>query len=369
VPCVILSCIRQMILDISVTCKGDDAEDSRIQPSEAVMGCAIRTRASMSLLGVAWSWHLECGGSLCLSALPACRLAGHAGLWRTDVPEVARHVLCVVRRSVSRVGVISMEFDFRQKLVEDGEIDEEASSSYAEELIERFAESPEGAALDGRGIEQGHYLYMFLDYALRYIGVSPAEMDKGDVRETLKVMAEKVTARPEDFDLAIPELEGFCDFVGRAFAFEGAVAWKRAIREYAPEFRRAIRDPRRWGMAKSMMMEGISRGFDLSTEESINRWLSTKQAEQIAGIEAGRSQVPGGPMSLLARLRQATGHATAASAFGAGEQAPMDFVIGDLGGGEFDLLGHGSGTSAKRLRKKEKSRRKQAKASRRQSRR
>ncbi len=261
-----------------------------------------------------------------------------------------------------------MGFDFRQKLMEEGEIDEVAASSYAEELSQRFAESPQGAALAGRGVVPGHYLGMFLDYALRYTGVSPAEMDTSDVRETLDVMAEKVTARPEDFDRAIPELEEFCDFVGRAFAFEEAAAWKRAIQDYAPEFRRAIRDPRRWGMAKSMMMEGLSRGYDLSTEEGINRWLHTQQAEQIAGIEAERGLVPGGTKSLWDRLRRAMGLATAESVSGAGEQDTRQLVIGDLGGGDPDLVGPGSGASSKRSRKKEKSRRKQAKASRRQSR-
>lgn len=261
-----------------------------------------------------------------------------------------------------------MEFDFRQELMKGGEIDEAAASSYAEELSQRFAESPEGAALAGRGAVPGHYLGMFLDYALRYIGVSPAEMDTSHVRETLNVMAEKVTARPEDFDRAIPELEAFCDFVGRAFAFEKAAAWKRAIQDYAPEFRRAIRDPRRWGMAKSMMMEGLSRGYDLSTEEGINRWFRTKQAEQVARIEAERGLAPGGTMSLWYRLRRAIGLAPAEDVSGAGEQDTRRLVIGDLTGGEPDLFAPGSGAPSKRRLKKEKSRRKQAKASRRRSR-
>lgn len=53
-------------------------------------------------------------------------------------------------------------------------------------------------------------------------------------------MAQKVTAKPEDFDRAIPELEAFCDFVGRAFSFEKAAAWKREIQDYAPESRRVV---------------------------------------------------------------------------------------------------------------------------------
>ncbi len=262
-----------------------------------------------------------------------------------------------------------MEFDFRQELIEEGEIDEAAASSYAEELSQRFAESPEGAALAGRGVVPGDYLDMFLDYALRYIGVSPAEMDTSDIRETLNVMAEKVTARPEDFDRAIPELEGFCDFVGRAFAFEKAAAWKHAIQDYAPEFRRAIRDPRRWGMAKSMMMEGLSRGYDLSTEEGINRWFRTKQSEQIAAIEAERGVAPGGKTSLWNRLRRAIGLTTAEGVSGAEKQDTGRLEIGDLSSSEPDLLAPGSGASSKRGQKKEKRRRKQTKASRRQNRR
>lgn len=262
-----------------------------------------------------------------------------------------------------------MEFDFRQEITEEGEIDEAAADSYAADLSQRFAESPEGAALSSRGVEPGHYLVPFLDYALRYIGVSPAEMDPSDVRETLNVMAEKVTARPEDFDRAIPELEGFCDFVGRAFAFEKAAAWKRAIQDYAPEFHRAIRDPRGWGMAKSMMMEGLARGYDLSTEEGINRWVRTKQAEQVAGIEAERGLAPGGTTSLWNRLRRAIGLGPAEDVSGAGEQGSRRLMGGDLTGGEPDLFAPGFGAPSKRRLDKEKSRRKQAKASRRRNRR
>ncbi|MGQ9674351.1 MAG: hypothetical protein ACUVX1_01605 [Chloroflexota bacterium] len=53
-------------------------------------------------------------------------------------------------------------------------------------------------------------------------------------------MAQTVTAKSEDFDRAIPKLEAFCDFVGRAFSFEKAAAWKRAMQDYASEFRRVV---------------------------------------------------------------------------------------------------------------------------------
>ncbi len=263
-----------------------------------------------------------------------------------------------------------MEFDFRQELMtEEGEVDEAAASDYAEELSQRFAKSPEGTALAARGIAPGHYLDTFLHYAVRYVGASPAEMDSSDVRETLSVMAEKVTAQPEDFDRAIPELEAFCDFVGRAFAFKKAADWKRAIHGYAPEFRRAVRDPRQWGMAKSMMMEGLSRGYSLDTEEDLDRWFRTKQAEQLREIESGRTSVPGAPPSLVDRMRRALGMPVGQRAPAGGEHDARPLVIADLTEGESDFATPGSGVRSKRDRKREKSPRKQAKASRRQGKR
>lgn len=261
-----------------------------------------------------------------------------------------------------------MGFDFRQELMEEGEIDEDAASSYVEELSQLFAESPEGAALAAQGVAPGHYLGIFLDLALRYTGVNPAEMDTSDVRETLSVMAQKVTATPEDFDRAIPELEGFCDFVGRAFAFEKAAAWKHAIQDYAPEFRRAVRDPRRWGMAKSLMMEGISRGYDLSTKEGINRWFRRKQAEQLAKVEGKTGLAPGGSVSLWDRLRRLIGLPAAKGAPGAGEQSTSPLVAGDLAGGKPAPSAPRFAVLSRQRQKKEKSRRKQAKASRRRNR-
>ena len=262
----------------------------------------------------------------------------------------------------------TVAFDFQRQLMsKGGELDEEAARKYAAELCRCFAESPEGEALAERGGEPGHYLDLFLDYAMRYTGASPAEMDAHDMREALDVMAQKVTSKPEDLDAAIPELEAFCDFVGRAFGFKEAAEWKRAIQAHAPEFHRAVRDPSRWGMAKSMMMEGLARGRDLSTDQGINEWMRTLQAEQLARIEAERGQPPGEKLSLPDRLRQTLGFASGRGMPGAGKTGTRPLITGDVAGGEPDISAPGIGAPAKRRKQKEKARRKQAKASRRRN--
>jgi hypothetical protein len=209
---------------------------------------------------------------------------------------------------------------------------------------------------------------MFLDYALRYSGKSPAALEASDVRETLDVIAERVSARPEDLDRAIPELEAYCDFVGRAFGLQKAAAWKRTIQVHAKQFHAAVRDPRRWGMAKATMMEGMARGFDLDTEEGINRWLLIYQAEQMARFEAETGLRSGEKLSLLDRLRRAMGLGSAEAIPEPEEPHAGPLIIGDLTEGEEEGFLAGQGSSSKRSRAKAKARRRQAKASRQRNR-
>src|SRR5258708_2101704 len=262
-----------------------------------------------------------------------------------------------------------MAFDFRQKLVDDnGEIDEEVANGYVEELARLFAESPEGVALHQRGLEPGSYLGMFLDYELRYVGTHPAEMDASDVREALDVFARKVTGRPEELDQLIPELEAFCQFAQRAFGLDLAVTWKREIQRQVSSFRHAIRDPKHWGMAKAMMMEGMARGYDFKTENALNDWMLTYQAEQLARLEAGKP-VDGGPRSIAERIRQVLGRpdSGAGPTGGASAKVPVTWEVGGKHPSlpsQFELA-----SGSERDKSKERARKKQARASRRRNRR
>ncbi|HEX5415880.1 MAG TPA: hypothetical protein VFZ25_09440 [Chloroflexota bacterium] len=251
-----------------------------------------------------------------------------------------------------------MAFNFREKLVDEyGDIDDDRANRYIEELEKLFAESPEAEALRERGIEAPEYLTMFLDYALRYTGSSPAAMSAGDIKEALSVFAQKVTGQPEDLDRLIPELEAFCDFARRAFALTEAVAWKREIQSDAAWYGRALRDPHQWGMAKSMMMEGMARGYDLGSEASVNEWMQVLQSEQLARIRGAEPPT------------KTSGAASEASNFFDvyGDRVP---VIWETGGkhpsGPYGTVPQ---VPPKQTRAKAKSKRKQSEASRRRNRR
>jgi hypothetical protein len=44
----------------------------------------------------------------------------------------------------------------------------------------------------------------------------------------------------------------------------------------------ALANPASWGMAKSMMMEGKASGFDVSSPEGIEQWMSAYNASLLA---------------------------------------------------------------------------------------
>lgn len=43
-------------------------------------------------------------------------------------------------------------------------------------------------------------------------------------------------------------------------------------------------NPANFGIAKSFVMTGMERGFDMTSEEDINRWMATYNAELAAGV-------------------------------------------------------------------------------------
>jgi hypothetical protein len=186
----------------------------------------------------------------------------------------------------------------------------------------------------------------------------------------LRLVATKVVGKPEDLDRVIPELEAFCDFAKRAFGLARAATWKREIQNQAGTFRRAVRDPRHWGMAKSMMMQGLARGYDLSTEEGINRWMLTLQTEQLARIEAGTAG-PGVLGSIVERLRQTLGLAPDGPALAEG--VPEEFPLVREPGGKHPSvpleLGSPAGSGQGKSTSKDKARKKMREASRRRNRR
>jgi hypothetical protein len=177
-----------------------------------------------------------------------------------------------------------MTFNIHQQVFDrDGMPLEKKANQYTEQLVQLFEESPEGLALRSVGIEPG-WTGMLLDFGTDYLGIIPPQMSPDDAREILfDLIPRKVSATAEEAPEIIHELRAFWIFLQREFHLENATACLRVLNEQAvPELKKKMSDPVTFGIAKSFVMMGMDRGFDLSSEEGINKWMATYNAELTA---------------------------------------------------------------------------------------
>ena len=178
-----------------------------------------------------------------------------------------------------------MTFDINQEIF-DEDYDEQKMFAYQQELTALFEQSPEAKAFLE---EDENYSLSWADtlveFGLRYLEVTPPDMTPAALRELLyEILPSKVSFEEFDATEAIHELRAFWAFLKREFSLENADSCLIALDDKAiGKFDKAMNDPANFGIAKSMFMMGQARGFDMTTEEGINRWMMTYNAELAAG--------------------------------------------------------------------------------------
>lgn len=177
-------------------------------------------------------------------------------------------------------------FDIHQELFDEGELIEKRAFAYQDQLIALFSASPEAQA--GEGDDESvdiFWVEMLLDYGFRYIGTTPTQMTPDEMQELLyDVFPAKVSATEFDSEDAFRALRAFWRYLKREYALENADTCLKALTERAQQrFEREMNDPRNYGIAKSMVMMGAARGFDMTSEKSINEWMETYNQEIVSG--------------------------------------------------------------------------------------
>lgn len=178
-----------------------------------------------------------------------------------------------------------MAFNIHQRVFDrDGLPMEKKARQYQDELIRLFVESPEGKALLDEGLEPG-WVDMMLDFGINYVGGTPPQMSPDNLREILfDLFPRKVSASADEAPEIIRELQACWQFMEREFHLENAAACLKVLDDKAARrLRREMSNPANFGMAKSFVMMGQERGFDMSTEEGINEWMQTYNAELAVG--------------------------------------------------------------------------------------
>jgi hypothetical protein len=180
-----------------------------------------------------------------------------------------------------------MTFDIHQPVFDkvSGEYLEEAALQYREELETLFEASVEGKTLEDEGIQLG-WVDRMMDLGIGYLEVTPARMSAADLRTILfDLIPRKISAPADDAPGAIRELQLFWTFLQREFHLENAAACLKVLKEKGTvqRMQEEMENPANFGMAKSLIMMGMQRGFDMTSQEGLNEWVATYNAEMSAG--------------------------------------------------------------------------------------
>ena len=187
-----------------------------------------------------------------------------------------------------------MTFNIHQQVFDrDGMPLEKKARQYQDDLMQLFEQSPEGQALRNEGIEAG-WASMMMDFGIHYLSVTPPQMSPDDMREILfDLFPRKVSASADEAPEIIRELQAFWNFLQREFHLENAAACLTLLDEKtARKLKKEMSNPANFGIAKSFVTMGMQRGFDMSSEEDINKWMVTYNAEIAAGT-GPRIPLPG----------------------------------------------------------------------------
>jgi len=90
----------------------------------------------------------------------------------------------------------------------------------------------------------------------------------------LELFPRKVTAKIEPFRETGAILTQFFGFLEEHQFLKTAGKLQREMRSIAPEMVRLAKDPRNWGMAKSLCMEALKEGVDLSNAQAMNDFIT-----------------------------------------------------------------------------------------------
>jgi hypothetical protein len=145
-----------------------------------------------------------------------------------------------------------------------------------------------------------------LDFAFDYLGVTPPEMSLRNLREIVyELFPRKVSVEAEAAGEIVEELRAFWRFVEREYRLPQASEFLEELDEEAERtLYRELADPANYGMAKSFFMMGEQAGFDMTSQEGNDQFMTAYNAALLGRM--GQGQIAGGnPGSVSASARKA----------------------------------------------------------------
>lgn len=181
---------------------------------------------------------------------------------------------------------------FERLALADREDDEADLEAIVDELIESFCASPEASAVEDRE-ELRFWAGALVDLGVAHGHGSPALWDDGTIEEILtELLPRKVSiGSAAEAEGAVPAFRTFFRWVSRVAPLTYAKEIDAALEEHEADFPSMMMDQRRFGLAKSFVVNGNAAGFDMSTEEGLMAFAEHQNRQRPAVAAVSRKKM------------------------------------------------------------------------------
>jgi hypothetical protein len=200
--------------------------------------------------------------------------------------------------------------------LDDEDAEETELRENADALVDAFAaalERDEDAEPDLR--EHGPFVaHSALEWKIGYADRRLERWTLGDLRELLlDWFPRKVTADEETIAIAAGALSRFLRFLADDGLLDAPVplaSLQAAVERLRPRFEQACRDPRNWGLAKTMAARMAADGVDPHDGDAVQEWIASFNArppterDAVLGPAAGRMLAAAGPAPARKRAKR-----------------------------------------------------------------
>jgi len=161
---------------------------------------------------------------------------------------------------------------------DDDEIDYDAREALEDQLVMRFAASPEAKDLD-----EIHACRFVMDLGASYFGHTIATLRAAELRVVLfELIPRKVSIEPSEARWIVDEMRAFYSFLKREFVLKQADSCLRVLGSNAvKKLEAALSDSSNFGMAKSLFMAGADAGFDMQSKDGVEAWMQSIQGKPL----------------------------------------------------------------------------------------
>lgn len=166
-------------------------------------------------------------------------------------------------------------FDWYEDYIDEDEATGDRANAWLKELTALFLASPEAQSVP-EDQREPLWLHSVWQYAASLFQVPLSQLDPDQLEEILlETFPSKVSTEASEAFKVTAQLQAFFRFAARAFgASEVQPLLELLTPELTEEMHQRMADPSYYGMAKSLVMQAIEAGYDVSTQEGMEQAMA-----------------------------------------------------------------------------------------------